>query len=96
MYSDSRTYSVDVTRAGVLTAAVQWVGNGTYFLWIYSTPPPFTTPLTSNQLSDAVPLTASVTPGMYYIMVSQWSFPAGPSRGACGCVTSFTLTVTYP
>ena len=97
MAPDHKIYSVNVSQPGVLSASVQWVGEGDLWLYIFDAQPPTNhLPLASNTTSNAIPISASVLAGTYFVMVSQSQVIEGPNKGACGCVDNFTLTLTYP
>jgi len=97
MSPDLQIYPVDVSHAGILSASVQWVGEGDLWLYIFDAQPPTNhPPLASNTTSNAVPISASVVAGTYFVMVTQSRVIIGPGKGACGCVDNFTLTLTYP
>ena len=97
IYPDYEIYSVSVSEPGVLSASVQWVGEGDIWLYIFDAQPPTNhPPLASTLTSSAMPISASVVAGTYFVMVSQSQVDAGPHQGTCGCVDNFTLTLTYP
>jgi hypothetical protein len=98
IYADHKAYSVSVSQPGVLSASVQWVGEGDLWLFIFDAEPPTNhPPLASTLTPRSAPISARVTAaGIYFVMVSQSQVDAGPDKGACGCVDNFTLTVTYP
>jgi hypothetical protein len=101
MAADYRVYPVDVGRPGALRASAAWVGGGALWLFVFDEEPPTTAPplaqSDTREPTNPARVTASIpAAGRYFVLVQQSIVPAGPARGACGCVDTFTLTLTYP
>ena len=94
-------HELRVGRRGGLEARVDWTGEGALWLDLFTQRPPTSEPALASsphaptQVSPVL-LSAVVGPGDYYLLVSQALVPAGPNRGACGCVNTYTLTVEHP
>jgi hypothetical protein len=94
-------HAVRLERRGSLRAQLAWTGDGALWLNLFAERPPTSEPALAsspNTPTQASPvgLAAVLGPGEYHLLVQQAIIPAGPNRGACGCVNAYTLTVSHP